>query len=269
MGHWCFLGNYVYRIVYTTGTFINVFCVHFGVFNEMTCAFSVPPMENKLAELRKSKGFSQTALADAIGTSRSQIVKLESGERRLSDVWLAKIAPVLGVTQGQILGEGSSMPIGSRILNIIGEVQAGAYSEAAEFDLDDYETVAVQNSDFPPGANVFMLRAVGDSMDQADIPDGSLLFCVTIHDFMQFWRDIRTGDRVVVHRVRNDGFYESTVKEIIFGENGETFLKPHSSNPRHETIYIPSRIAQGDGIVDDHEIHVHAVVLGRYYQPFV
>lgn len=62
-------------------------------------------MENQLKRLRKAVGLTQAELADKIGTTRSQLVKLERGERRMSDVWLKKLAPALGVSQGEILGD--------------------------------------------------------------------------------------------------------------------------------------------------------------------
>ncbi len=45
----------------------------------------------------------QEALAEAVGASKATIGHLESGERRLSDKWLQKLAPVLGTTMGRLL----------------------------------------------------------------------------------------------------------------------------------------------------------------------
>jgi len=64
-----------------------------------------PSMGNRIKEFRKAMRLSQEALAHRIGTTRSQLVKLERGERRLSDVWLEKLAPALGVSQGALLGD--------------------------------------------------------------------------------------------------------------------------------------------------------------------
>jgi phage repressor protein C with HTH and peptisase S24 domain len=43
------------------------------------------------------------ALADLVGTTRQQIHKLESGDRRLSIDWLLKLAPALGVEPKDLL----------------------------------------------------------------------------------------------------------------------------------------------------------------------
>lgn len=255
------------------GTSCQVKSSHFG--SSISRRIGYTASMSRIKEIRTSLGWSQQRLADeveassGVSTSKQQIWKLETGARKMSEDWLNLLAPALGVSKAELLGEDTGVPEGTSLLPIVGEVQAGVFNEAAEYAADEHQMVATQTDDFPRGAKVFILKAVGDSMNQADIPDGSLLFCVNIHDFMTYWRDMKSGDKVVVHRVRNDGYHESTVKEIIFGEDGDTWLQPRSDNPRHATIHIPSQIAQGDGIVDDHEIHIHAVVIGRYFQPFV
>lgn len=56
-----------------------------------------PASGNRIAEARKQRGLTQTQLAEALGTGRSQIVKLERGERRLTVDWARRIATALGV----------------------------------------------------------------------------------------------------------------------------------------------------------------------------
>jgi transcriptional regulator with XRE-family HTH domain len=46
---------------------------------------------------RKAKGFSQSALGDAIGVSFQQVQKYESGTNRIGSSRLASIAKILGV----------------------------------------------------------------------------------------------------------------------------------------------------------------------------
>ena len=45
----------------------------------------------------------QAQLAEAIDTNGAVISLLEAGQRRLSDKWLRRIAPVLGTTPGHLL----------------------------------------------------------------------------------------------------------------------------------------------------------------------
>ncbi|MBP0581857.1 LexA family transcriptional regulator [Labrys sp. LIt4] len=60
-------------------------------------------MGNNLKTLRTAKGLSQEALARAMGTTRTQLVKLERGERRLSDIWIVRAAAALKVDPGDLM----------------------------------------------------------------------------------------------------------------------------------------------------------------------
>ena len=55
------------------------------------------PVRNYLRPWREFKGLTQAKLAEAIGTTGAVISLIEAGERRLSDKWANKIAPVLGI----------------------------------------------------------------------------------------------------------------------------------------------------------------------------
>lgn len=58
---------------------------------------------SRLKAWREKRGLTQGQLAEAIGTTHSQISYLETGERKLSPKWLHKIAPVLKVSPGWLL----------------------------------------------------------------------------------------------------------------------------------------------------------------------
>jgi transcriptional regulator with XRE-family HTH domain len=56
-----------------------------------------------LKEWRKHRKLTQEQLAEAIGTSKTQISELERFNIQLSPKWLRKLAPVLDVQQGHII----------------------------------------------------------------------------------------------------------------------------------------------------------------------
>jgi transcriptional regulator with XRE-family HTH domain len=58
---------------------------------------------NHLQAWRLHRGLTQQQLADAVGTIKSMITHLESGERHLSAKWLRRLAPVLNTTPGHLL----------------------------------------------------------------------------------------------------------------------------------------------------------------------
>jgi transcriptional regulator with XRE-family HTH domain len=57
-----------------------------------------------LIERRKAAGMTQAQLADRLGKSQSFIARLESGQRRVYVVELVKLAEVLGVEAGKVVG---------------------------------------------------------------------------------------------------------------------------------------------------------------------
>lgn len=62
-------------------------------------------MANNLRRLRKAAGLTVTAAAARMGTTDNQLGKLERGERRLSDVWIARAAKAYGVDPGALVSE--------------------------------------------------------------------------------------------------------------------------------------------------------------------
>jgi transcriptional regulator with XRE-family HTH domain len=60
-------------------------------------------MQNRISILRTQRGLSLSALAELVGTTKAQIQKLERGDRRLSLVWMQRIARALNVKVSDLL----------------------------------------------------------------------------------------------------------------------------------------------------------------------
>ncbi|RJF87799.1 helix-turn-helix domain-containing protein [Oleomonas cavernae] len=60
-------------------------------------------VQNRLAELRRRAGLTQDQLAERAETGRSQIVKLERGERRLTVDWMLRLARALNCEPKDLL----------------------------------------------------------------------------------------------------------------------------------------------------------------------
>lgn len=88
-----------------------------------------------------------------------------------------------------------------------------------------------------PGAHYFLLRAVGDSMDQANINDGDLMI-------VRQQPVAESGDQVVA--LIDDS---ATVKEFR-RSGGKVVLMPRSSNPAHKPIILESDFMIQGVIVD-------------------
>ena len=61
-------------------------------------------MKNCLRDIREDRKLSRQNLADKIKSSLAQITKLETSERRLSDVWIEKLCTALECTPNDLLG---------------------------------------------------------------------------------------------------------------------------------------------------------------------
>lgn len=84
-------------------------------------------MKNRIAEWRKIRNLSMAKLGALVGTSDTQINKLEKGERRLSDEWLYKIATALNVRPSDLLSAEHESPqeIAEGLFSLLDEQQAG------------------------------------------------------------------------------------------------------------------------------------------------
>jgi transcriptional regulator with XRE-family HTH domain len=111
-------------------------------------------MANHLRALREQVGISQAELAELMGTTRSQIAKLERGERRLTEKWIDRAATALGVPPGRII-EIVTVPL-------VGFVGAGAALFPFNHEAGDH----IGDVEAPPGAsnNVVAVQVKGDSM---------------------------------------------------------------------------------------------------------
>lgn len=61
--------------------------------------------KNQIFFLRQKKGLTQRQIAEAIGTTATQVSKLENGERKLAPEWLERLSVALSCTKAELLGE--------------------------------------------------------------------------------------------------------------------------------------------------------------------
>lgn len=61
--------------------------------------------DNRIRELRKAAGLTQTELGEKVGLHQTQIGNLENGDRNLTFEWARRIAKALGVTFADLLSE--------------------------------------------------------------------------------------------------------------------------------------------------------------------
>jgi transcriptional regulator with XRE-family HTH domain len=102
---------------------------------------------DRIAQIRAEAGFSQSALARAIGTSQSAISQIEAGERNPSFEMLRQIATALDVTPSYLIDE--------RVEGIRPEEEAHfrqyrGLPDAARKELEDFAAYLRQKHRQPP-----------------------------------------------------------------------------------------------------------------------
>lgn len=80
-------------------------------------------LPNNIASYRKAAGMTQQALADAIGTTRNMLAKLESGSRDLTSDWLEKIGQAVGVEPYLLIAPDTLIPSESELEQLIADAQ--------------------------------------------------------------------------------------------------------------------------------------------------
>lgn len=134
----------------------------------------------RIRAARIARGISATRLAEIIGKDRSTVYRYENGD--IDDVpigILEQIAAALGLTPGTLMGWESSgsgvvhdmgiLPIRRKRVRLLGLIDAG-HPIFADEDLETYVGVEYDiNCDFA-------LKVVGDSMVNARINDGDIVF---------------------------------------------------------------------------------------------
>ena len=132
---------------------------------------------SRLKALRKSQKITQESLAKIIGVERSSVGKYEANNvipsidvlNRIADYFNVSVDYLLGRETNDIYASIGAMPVKKIKLPVLGNVACGEPIYANE-DLEGYIYI-----DEDIGAD-FCLRAQGDSMVNARIFDGDILY---------------------------------------------------------------------------------------------
>lgn len=203
---------------------------------------------NRIRELRERAGLSQEKLAERLNTSQPQVLRLETGQRRLTIDWAKRIARAVGVDWRELDSPAPApdarhpeTPPGFIEVPVLGRVAAGLFSDSDSLD-DGLGRIAVPAGAKARQAGRFAVRVEGPSMNQL-YPDGSLLDCQSID---AVGREPRPGERWIVRRRTVDGRFEFTVKEYAVDRDGKRWLVPRSDEPAfRDPVALPGRAGPG------------------------
>ena len=180
-----------------------------------------------IKKIREEKGLSQDELAKLTGyTSRSSIAKIEKGEVDLTRSKIIAFATALNTTPGNLMGWEENpvakvdniYPIELKRFPLLGEIACGIPKYANE-DRESY---------IMAGTNIqadFCLKAKGDSMINARIHDGDIVFIQK--------QDIVDNGEIAAVVVNNES--EATLKRFYYyAEKCMVILK--AENPAYEDM---------------------------------
>jgi SOS-response transcriptional repressor LexA len=143
-------------------------------------------------------------------------------------------------------------------IQVRGAVQAGYFTEAMEWPIDDWENISLPRPD--GHKSYFGLRVKGPSMNRI-YPEGTILVCVPMYDYHDM---LENGDHVIVQRW-DAGMVEATVKEMQRTPEGETWLWPRSDHPEYQSpIALPANNGGHSDYMGSNDIRVVAVVVADY-----
>ncbi|RXF67555.1 helix-turn-helix domain-containing protein [Hansschlegelia zhihuaiae] len=101
-------------------------------------------MQNRIAEIRKSKRLSQQALADAVGSHWITISKLERGVMQLTSSWIDRLASALSVKPEDLISKGRSI----EEINFWGFIEEGGEVDIESGDDRHIKSFTPKSDDF-------------------------------------------------------------------------------------------------------------------------
>ena len=175
-----------------------------------------------LKKERKKYGLTQAELGERLGVKQQAICKWEKNESEPSSENLSTLATMYGVTVDYLLGretERNTPDVPYNVLHLLSEVACGA----PNFTEDNYEELIVSNMH---NRADFCVRAKGDSMINARIYDGDVVF-------VRKQEMVNNGEIAVV--AIDDG---ATIKRVYYTpQEARLVLMPE--NPTHKPlVYI-------------------------------
>ena len=192
---------------------------------------------NRIKEIRKSKGYSQKDVADAIGVTQSQYSRYESGATNIPGDMLPKIADILKVSVDMLLGRQEPaeppqwtqieikpelIPEDEVLIPVVASLRCGFNSAGEPMTFTDRKPVPISWTK-RWGTNIVFVNSVGDSMIPTIRP-GDLCVCVP----GEAWE---SGQIVVVDINDSD-----TIKRIKRTPDGGIDLIP--DNPEFDVMHL-------------------------------
>ncbi len=138
----------------------------------MAISTKTPVLKWFTREWREHRGMSQDQVAAFLDTNRGQISKLERGDLRMNDDWIAGIAHALRVEPSDLLHDPAHRSPARKQIPLVSWVNAGAFKDVDQaLPTDEFPQIEIAGL---PDGDWFALTVEGDSMDRIS-PPGSII----------------------------------------------------------------------------------------------
>ena len=172
---------------------------------------------------------SQSGLARFMDLAPEQVNRMCTGKRSIKAHEADQIRAYLmaTATKGATIAHIPQRKDEVEGLPVRGTVEAGSWREVSNSQLVEPDLAPLPKRYVSQGAE-YALRVTGQSMNIV-YPEGSYLFVAPFHG-----GPLPVGRRVIIERARLDGLVETTVKELLRGDDGDLVLMPRSTDPNHQ-----------------------------------
>jgi SOS-response transcriptional repressor LexA len=192
-------------------------------------------IQKRLKEIGMSER--EASLAAGLGTEAIRLIKRDHSQKvdRLKKLARAIRVPEEYLTE-VIEAETDDKLRDIQIEHVFvrGDVQAGAWREAIEWDGENWYALTVPTDERYPGIERFGLEVRGPSMNLL-YPEGTVVICVRYGDIARLPKH---GERVICLRRDRHGSFEATVKEYQVDTQGRHVLWPRSTEPEFQQPFV-------------------------------
>lgn len=206
-----------------------------------------------IARIRRSRGISQSKLAEMLNVEQPTVQRWESGKRIPGADTMVDLGKALGVSPAEFFMDEAQVPLGPKLF-IKGCAATGAWMPATEWPEAQWQTFTGAAGVVADIGMRFGLRIEGDGANLL-FKEGTVIECVSHYGNAE----IANGKPVVVVRERQDGMFEVSVRELSIAEDGTRWLVGKSTNPAYQRP-INLDNDDEDGIV---ETRIAAVVVAE------
>jgi repressor LexA len=199
-------------------------------------------VKTRMAELGIA---SERALGLKAGVSVDLLRMLRNGRTRspsvenmqkFADALECPLAWLIGDQDGWVSvmtsgpGQGLSEPV-----DVVGQVQAGTWVEAIEWDAAERTTMLLPRDSRFHGLKRYGFKVLGSSMDKL-FPHGSTVLAVKLSDLGK----MPPNKAAVIVHVKRQDLWEATCKIYVERPDGSVWLEPRSTEAKYRPIPLPA-----------------------------